>query len=167
VHALLQRFARCRSGVAASEMVLVTPLLVILLFAALEAGNYLRLEHQLVQAVRAGARYGALHPDLWGTNCATTTAARTDVAHFTRTGSASPAATPRFPFTSSTPVSVTVNCAPTGYAGIYANEDDGAAYVTVEVGANQPLNYDPLFGFLPLNNLKLRATSQAAMAVGR
>ena len=46
-------------GNAAVEMALVLPLLLVLMFSAAEAGNYVMNEHGLVKAVRDGARFAA------------------------------------------------------------------------------------------------------------
>ena len=48
-----------RSGAAAAEMALVAPLLLTIMFGALELGKYFWDEHLLVTAVRDGARFAA------------------------------------------------------------------------------------------------------------
>lgn len=53
----LRRFARDTAGSAAVETVLVMPLAILVMVAALEAGNYLYAEHQVVKGVRDAARY--------------------------------------------------------------------------------------------------------------
>jgi len=53
------RLCRCRSGSAAVETVLATPIMLALLFGSVELGNYFYNEHILVKAVRDGARYAA------------------------------------------------------------------------------------------------------------
>jgi Flp pilus assembly protein TadG len=50
---------RNRSGAAAVEMALVTPLLLLILCGSVELGNYFLDEHALRKAVRDGARYAA------------------------------------------------------------------------------------------------------------
>jgi len=50
---------RDRRGVAAAEMALVTPLLLIIMFGSVELGNYFMNEHSLGKAVRDGARFAA------------------------------------------------------------------------------------------------------------
>ena len=49
----------CRRAAAAAEMALVLPLLLTLMFGALEVGNYFMNEHTLLKAVRSGARFAA------------------------------------------------------------------------------------------------------------
>jgi Flp pilus assembly protein TadG len=46
-------------GAAAAEMALVLPILLALIFGALEVGNYFRSEHVLIKGVRDGAVYAA------------------------------------------------------------------------------------------------------------
>ena len=48
-----------RSGSAAVEMALITPLLLVILFGSVEVGNFFYNEHRLTKAVRDGARYAA------------------------------------------------------------------------------------------------------------
>ncbi len=45
------------TGAAAAEMALVTPLLLIIMFGALESGKFFWDEHIVVKAVRDGARF--------------------------------------------------------------------------------------------------------------
>ena len=46
-------------GVAAAEMALVTPLLAMIMFGAVELGKYFWDEHLVVKAVRDGARFAS------------------------------------------------------------------------------------------------------------
>ena len=55
----LARLLANRSGAAAAEMALVTPLLVILMFGSAEIGKFFWDEHLVVKAVRDGARFAA------------------------------------------------------------------------------------------------------------
>ena len=54
-----QHLFRDRAGAAAAEMALVTPLLMIIMFGAMELGKYFLDEHVVAKAVRDGARYAA------------------------------------------------------------------------------------------------------------
>src|SRR3546814_6135051 len=56
---LWRSLARDRSGAAAAEMALVSPMLIILMFGSFELGNYFLDEHVVLKAVRDGARYAA------------------------------------------------------------------------------------------------------------
>lgn len=55
----VRRLLRDHDATAAVEMALVSPLLLIILFGSVELGNYFMNEHNLVQAVRDGARFAA------------------------------------------------------------------------------------------------------------
>ena len=57
----IRDFLTCQKGAAAAEMALIAPLAVLLLFTAMESGHYFYSQHQLVKAVRDGARFGARH----------------------------------------------------------------------------------------------------------
>jgi len=57
----IRHFLTCQKGAAAAEMALIAPLAVLLLFTAMESGHYFYSQHQLVKAVRDGARFGARH----------------------------------------------------------------------------------------------------------
>ena len=58
----MRGFLLCQRGAAAAEMALILPLAMLLLFSSLETGHYFYSQHQLVKAVRDGARFGARHP---------------------------------------------------------------------------------------------------------
>ena len=53
----LRRFGRDVAGSAAVETVLIMPLAILVMVAAMEAGNYLYSEHQVVKGVRDAARF--------------------------------------------------------------------------------------------------------------
>ena len=59
---LLTQVAHDRSATAAVEMALVAPLLILLMFASVDAGNYFLSEHVVDKAVRDAARYAARLP---------------------------------------------------------------------------------------------------------
>ncbi|NTZ41953.1 pilus assembly protein [Altererythrobacter sp. SALINAS58] len=59
---ILRAFLTCQKGAAAAEMALILPLSLLLIFAGLESGHYFYAQHQLVKAVRDGARFGGRHP---------------------------------------------------------------------------------------------------------
>ena len=56
------RFLRDRTASAATEMALITPLLVTLLFGGFEAGYYFWNAHKMVKAVRDGSRFAGRMP---------------------------------------------------------------------------------------------------------
>ena len=123
---LIPVLLRSESGVAAAEMALVAPLLIVLMFASFEMGNYFLSEHAVIKQVRDGARYGSrltlasdytcsAGPDL--STIFESSDAAANIVNVTRTGSVDGGAAGRFPAEfwtscpgSAAPVSVTVRC---------------------------------------------------------
>lgn len=58
----LLSFFRDERGVAAAEMALMTPLLLILMFAPFELGNFYWSQHKVTKGVRDAARFAARQP---------------------------------------------------------------------------------------------------------
>ena len=153
----------CTRGAAAAEMALVTPLLVIIMFGAFEAGNFFWSQHVVSKAVRDGARFAGRRPlsDYADSTCVPVTGVITDTRNVTRTGAIS-GGTPRIAgWTVATTVAVTATCSSGTTGGIYRNEVGGAPVVTVT--ATVP--YNSLFGILGFNTtgLSLQADSQASV----
>ena len=165
------------SGAAAAEMALVAPLLIVLMFASFEMGNYFLSEHAVIKQVRDGARYGSrltLASDYScsaGPNLSTifeSADAAANIVNVTQTGSVDGAATGRFPaefWTScadGAPVSVTVRCVDKdSYSGIYSTLDGDIPVIMVSAN----VTYPSLFGALGFDTsgLCLRAESEAAV----
>jgi Flp pilus assembly protein TadG len=78
----LSRIIRDRSGTAAVEMVMVTPLLLTIMFGATELGRFFWSEHQLIKAVR-DASIWASRQTIDNFDCATATVS-TAVTNATR-----------------------------------------------------------------------------------
>lgn len=55
----LLRLLRDRSGVAASELVLILPLASFMVFVTVEAGYFMYTEHEVLKSVRDAARWGS------------------------------------------------------------------------------------------------------------
>ncbi|MBT2187262.1 TadE/TadG family type IV pilus assembly protein [Sphingobium nicotianae] len=154
---LLASFLRDRRGTAAAEMALVTPLLIIIMFGAFEAGNYFWNEHVLIKAVRDGARFAG-RQSFGKYSCAAVTdsAAASAIRAVTRTGSPS-GTTPRIAGWTDAQVTLAVSCV-SGESGIYAANAGDAPRVTVS--ATVP--YTALFGSLIFaNDLNLVASAQS------
>jgi Flp pilus assembly protein TadG len=154
---------RSRSGAAAVEMALVTPLLLIIMFGAFELGNYFYSEHVVAKGVRDGARFASRSFAL-DANCGTPPAAViTNTQAVTRTGQVSGGAARLAGWTDATTVTVSLTCATSGdYVdnGIYKGLANGIRVVTVT--ASVP--YTSLFATLGLTNgdtLMLNASSEA------
>jgi TadE-like protein len=58
----LSAFLRDERGAAAAEMALMTPLLLILMFAPFELGNFYWSQHKVTKGVRDAARFAARQP---------------------------------------------------------------------------------------------------------
>lgn len=136
--ALMRRFLRDHSGASAAEFVLVLPILVILLFGAVDVGGLAWAKIQVGAAARAGASYALTNGfDEAGINSAVTNA----------TGLTVTAGTP----------TQTFGC-PDVADGVVEVEDDSVAcpdsgelpgdYVTVGASAD----YSPIFGWPGLAN---------------
>lgn len=154
-----------RSGTAAAEMALVTPLLLGLMFGCFELGNYFLSEHAVVKAVRDGARY-ASRLDISNYSCplvgnGTITSGSTEIQNVTRTGTTDASASPRlYHWTSNTTVTIKVTCASaTTYTGIYKDAPEQIPVVTVSA----TVAYPSLFSQIGLSDtdLTLNAQSQA------
>ncbi len=164
-----RRLIRHRKGSAAAEMAMVAPLIVLLLFGAMELGNLFYNQHTLAKAVRDGARYAARQPfsDYDMDACALSNDAQSRTRRLVRTAQLAMAgAASRLPnweeADEASTIDVTVVCDGTGtYTGVYVNNDDVASAVTVQ--ASVP--YTPIIGIsFALTSRTLTARSQAAVA---
>lgn len=161
MRALLASFLRDRSGVAAAEMVLVTPLLMIIMFGAFEAGNFFWNEHVVIKAVRDGARFaGRQSFSKYSCAAITDAAVATQIKNLTRTGLTT-GGTARLSGWTDGQVSITVSCSAGTTTGIYINQVGGAPVVTVST----TVPYTPFFGTLGFDTtgLNLNASAQSAV----
>lgn len=160
-------------GTAATEMALVTPMLLALMAGSFELGSYFLDEHALAKAVRDGARYAARLPMseyYTGNTCAAgnyTGAKLTNIQNVTRTGSVDGTGVSRLRYWKNgyatppnTSITVVVTCASTAtYQGIYTSLLGAIPVVTVKAD----VKYRSLLGTLGLANpnLHMKAQSQA------
>lgn len=155
-------------GNAAAEMALVAPLVVLLIFGAMELGNLFYNQHLLSKAVRDGARYAARQPfsvyDMSACSISSDAEART--RRLVRTAQLASAGAPsRLPnwreSDEPSTIDINVTCNTSGtYTGVYVQNDDVAAAVTVEAS----VTYTPLIGIsAALSDVTLTAQSQAAV----
>lgn len=158
-----RRLAADRAAAAAAEMALVTPLLLVLMFGAVELGNYLRAEHVVQKAVRDASRYAGRLPITSYPACAPTADAVADIQKIARTGTPEDGGSVRlYGWVDNSTVTVNVACDNSGtYTGLFVGYPDGVPVVTVS--AQVP--YPPLFGVLGLSSatLNLNAVSQSAV----
>ena len=158
---------RDRSGNAAAEMAMVTPLLLILMLGCAELGNYFWNEHTLLKAVRDGSRFAARQSFNWygcsgspdTTNVVTPTQNVVMYGYLSGTNKLTPNIT-------AANVTVGQSCATTAggqtMQGLYKNNANGAVVVTVTA----TVTYRPVLaialGFSGVG-YQLYAQSQAAV----
>lgn len=166
---LVTQLLRNRSGAAAVEMALITPMLIILMFGSFELGNYFWNEHKVVKAVRDGARFAGRQPF---SNYICTSSTVTDTAltntdltrrikNVTRTGVLADGGTARVYGWDNNEVTVTFSCPATAVqTGIY----DGLPNAPrVKVAATVP--YTGLFGALGFDTSGLNVVAEAQATV--
>jgi hypothetical protein len=158
--------ARDRAGSAAVEMALVLPILLTLIFGALDLGYYFMSEHVVDKAVRDAARYAARLPYADYPSCTVPSggAAEQQTQRLARFGDPVSGTARLAGWTADTMTTVTISCPGTGTyanAGIYKDFPNGAPVITVS--ATVP--YNSLFGLIGLGaiTLNLNARSQAAV----
>jgi hypothetical protein len=159
---------RCRSGSAATEMALVTPLLLTLLFGSMEMGKYFLDQHVVVKAVRDGARFAArqqmenyMTADAGCLDIASGTVA-TATQNVVRSGNPSGTGSRLSYWTDPATITVSSECSVDAgeedVRGIYLDSPAGAPVITVS--ATVP--YTALLDFNPFTvGLELRAEQQA------
>jgi len=156
-------FIRDQRGAAASEFALMVPLMVVLLFAGMEAGYYLFTEHKVIKAVREGSRYaGRLQWSVY--DCANGTidaTAAQNIRDVTRTGVPG-GNVPLVPGWDDADVFVTFDCDATTTTGIFqGNGTDGAPRVTVRTQTDYQSLFNGLVGID--SSAKVGATAQAVV----
>jgi Flp pilus assembly protein TadG len=159
------RLLENRSGSAAAEMALVTPLLVILMLGSMELGHLFYSEHVVTKAVRDGARF-ASRRGFTDFACPSKIISGTVVAdtqRVTRTNQVAVGGTPRLAdWTQDNSVSVEIaRCDTSGYGAFYTGLSGGVPVVRVR--ATVP--YTSLFSIIGFNSTgrQLTAESEAAL----
>jgi Flp pilus assembly protein TadG len=161
-------------GAAAAEMALVVPLVITLMYASMELGNFFLIEHAVTKQVRDGARFASRMTLAEAYNCPGTVFEdanyATTIANVTRTGSVDGSATGRFSASfwngcgsAASPITVSIRCVPQDdYAGIYTGLDGAIPVVTVSASVDYPSVFQN-FGFTTTGYC-MRAKSEAAVA---
>lgn len=136
---------KAEGGAAASEFVLAMPMILVLIFVSMEAGNFFWSQQKLVQAVRDGARYAARLN--YGEVCPSTgTFNVTAVKNVVRTGSPVGAGQTRLPLWDDAKVVITPHCDSFVNTGIYKGlGGPKGAFVTVSAVG---MPYRPILGTL-------------------
>ncbi len=163
---IVRRFLDDTRAVAATEFVLLLPMLIVLLFVGTEAGHFVWSQHKLVEAVRDGARYASRLQIDKVCDGPTEVLAGADLAAvklITRTGQLSnPAAMPAVPGWIEAEVDVDVVCESFVDTGIYTDLNAAGPIVTVRAsGVGYPSLFNRLGGFPP--SISLSAKSSAAV----
>lgn len=167
---MIRALIRGVRGAAAAELALVLPILLALIFAVFELGNYFRAEHVLIKGVRDGAVYAA-RQQISNYDCSvaspTVPATLVDESKaLVRTGQLSGGAD-RLPRWSdgSTTFTITASCVTaaggTTLLGIY--QVNGGKVPVITVTADLP--YQSVVGTLgfPTTALRVRAVQQAVV----
>jgi len=163
-------FLPSQSGAAASEMALVLPLLLAIMFGGFEAGHYFYTEHKIIKAVREGARYaGRLGFTGAGYSCQTAggptawTAAGNPSLSNTRAvtvyGTTDTTGSPRIRNWALTDVTVEYQCNSAFTGGIYSAQASGGPVVRVTATASYPSLFSQL-GFID-GSAQVNASAQA------
>lgn len=142
-------FMRDERGAAASEFALMVPLMIVLIFAGMEAGHYMFTEHKVIKAVREGSRYaGRLTFGTYDcTNSTIDATAAQNIRNVTRTGQPSGTPAPHVRGWTDGQVTVSLDCDSTTTTGIFsANGSDGAPRVTVSANTTYPSLFNGMVG---------------------
>jgi Flp pilus assembly protein TadG len=167
---MIRAFTRNARGSAAAEMAMVLPILLALIFGALELGNYFRSEHVLIKGVRDGAVFAARQPisnyDCTVANPTVPATVVNDSKALVRTGQLS-GGTDRLPrwTDGSTVFTITASCVTSAggetLLGIYQVNAGKVPVITMTAD----LPYQSVAGALglPAASFRLRATQQAVV----
>ncbi len=169
------RLLRDTSAAAASELALIFPMMLILMFGSMELGNFVLMQHALTKQVRDGARYASrltLEEDYACPGAVFADGnAETNIENVTKTGTVDGTGTGRFtasawssacPSASASAFDVSVRCVPEGtYTGIYT----GLAGDIPVVSVSANLQYQSVLAAIGFDAsaLCIRATSEAAV----
>ena len=162
---------RDRSGSAAVEMALVTPLLLVILFGSVEVGNFFYNEHLLTKAVRDGARYAARQNFSYYTcSGAPSGTVVADTRNLVKTGYVTGTGDRLAAWNANT-ITLSTNCYTTAIdaasstqnmTGIYRGRTTGAPVVTVSATVPYTPIIGTAFGFSGVG-VNLNATQRAAV----
>lgn len=163
----VRRFIYDTRGAAAAEMALILPLSMLLLFTGFEAGHYFYQQHQVIKALRDGARYAA-RQSFDDINCRSGATIDSTIAAniraLTRTGQLS-GGSPRIANWADGDITVSVTCQTAAQSaetqtGIY---DSGEPAPQVNVTTN--FSYDSLFNGMGIitNSATIGGTQQATV----
>lgn len=157
---MIRRFAKNRVGTAASEFALTLPLMLALMFGAMEAGHFFWTQHKIVKSVRDGVRF-ASRLDVERLCMGDATLA-TDIQNVTATGQLVAGGTPKVPGWMPVTVVVDINCDSFVDTGIYTDLGERGPLVTVSSG-NVP--YPSILSGLGFIDSTVNLSAQSSAAV--
>lgn len=144
---ILQDFIQDEGGSPAAEFVLSLPMILPLIFIAMEAGNFFWSQQKLVESVRNGARYAARlsYTELCNPSGASyapiATSLQTKIKNLTRTGNTAGTGASELPGWTNAQVNVTVDCSGFVSTGIFdslGNDSSGNARTGAVVTVSAP-----------------------------
>ncbi|GGD49845.1 TadE/TadG family type IV pilus assembly protein [Croceicoccus pelagius] len=158
----LRDFIRDESGSPAAEFVLSLPMILPLIFVAMEAGNFFWSQQKLVESVRNGARYAAridysqMCSPSGGSYAPIATALETKIKNLTRTGNTAGTGPAELPGWTNAQVTVSVDCTGFVSTGIFdslGNDTAGNARTGAVVTVAAPaVPYFSILGTLGVIN---------------
>lgn len=155
-----------RTGAAAAELAMALPLLILMLFAAFEAGHFIWEQHKLVEAVRNGARYAGRLEVTEVCREGNLVVSAEEIARIkllTRTGQLdNPGMRPLFPGWDNDEVYVSITCGAFVGTGIYEELGEPGP---VAVVAARGVPYPSLFGGLGVFDPGIRMNAKASAPV--
>jgi hypothetical protein len=152
-------------GAAASEFALALPMMLALMFGAIEAGHFFWTQHKIVKAVREGARFAARQDVSALCDGATASISETledSIRDVTATGVIDGTAGPRVPGWDPDDVAIEVGCQAFVNTGIYSDLNANGPLVTISSGA---VPYPSLFDRLGFITSDIRLTARSSAAV--
>jgi hypothetical protein len=159
----LRAFLADRCGAAASEMALMLPMLLAIMFGGFEAGHYFYTEQKIIKAVRDGARFaGRLQWASFPCDGSIDPTSESDIVNVTRTGTLDDQADPRIAGWDADLIVVTYACdADFEDDGIFKGTTGGAPVVQVSATAEYPSLFETL-GFID-STASVAASAQAVV----
>ncbi len=160
---MVRRLVADSRAAAAAEMALVSPLLLLLLFACFEMGNFFLSEHVVQKGVRDAARYASRLPISDYPACVPTSDATLEIQRIARTGEPDGTVQRVAGWTADTMTTVSLACDTSGtHTGIYSVYPfpDGVPIITVSASVPYPSLFNSLGVGTPMT---LNARSQAAI----
>lgn len=159
---MIRRFLRNRVGTAAAEFVLTLPMMLALLFGAMEAGHFFWTQHKIVKSVRDGARFASrLEVDRLCPLPADSTLL-TEIRNVTATGQFGDGGRPKVRGWDPDAVVVTIRCNEFVDTGIYTDLGERGPMVRVSSGS---VIYPSILGGLGFIDDTISLSAQSSTAV--